>query len=552
MLQKLYIKNYAIIEELTIVFDEHLNIITGETGAGKSIILGALSLILGERIDTSVLINRNEKSIVEATFYTKDNKALNKLLEHEGLDIEEVTIIRREISASGKSRAFVNDTPVTLQYLNLITSQLVDLHRQFDNLAIHNEGFMYKVVDAVAQSGLIYNEYLGKYKAWKDAKTQLERLKSSIHQLQQEADYKQFLYDELDQFGLTINKIEDAEEKLKQLTNVDQIIASLKMVYFSLEESEYAVNQELKKLLQQLGSVTKSYPKAQILYDRINSTLIELKDIGMEADDLQNKINIDPEELIHLQDIHDVGYRLLKKHNVQSTEQLIAIYEKLQQELQQTNNASDEIDALELEVNQLYNSVKSIADELFNYRLNAIQAFAQSVNTNLALIGMPSADFKIELTQKDSFDEFGNSNIGFLIDTNKSGKYTPIQKTASGGELSRIMLSIKTITASALQLPTMIFDEVDTGISGEAALQVGIMMQQLGMSQQIICITHQPQVAAKGNKHFFIYKQEKDGQIKTAVHTLNQEEKIKAIAQMIGGKQPSEAAINNAKELIEM
>lgn len=552
MLQKLYIKNYAIIEELTIVFDEHLNIITGETGAGKSIILGALSLILGERVDTSVLINRNEKSIVEATFYTKDNKALNKFLEHEGLDIEEVTIIRREISASGKSRAFVNDTPVTLQYLNLITSQLVDLHRQFDNLAIHNEGFMYKVVDAVAQSGLIYNEYLGKYKAWKDAKTKLERLKSSIHQLHQEADYKQFLYDELDQFGLTINKIEDAEEKLKQLTNADHIIASLKMVYFSLEESEYAVNQELKKLLQQLGTVTKSYPEAQILYDRINSTLIELKDIGMEADDLQHKINIDPEELIHLQEINDVGYRLLKKHNVHSTEQLIEIYEKLQQELKQTCNATDEIEALELEVGQLYDSVKTIADELYNYRLKALQAFAQSVNTNLALIGMPSADFKIELIQKDSFDDFGNTNIGFLIDTNKSGKYTPIQKTASGGELSRIMLSIKTITASALQLPTMIFDEVDTGISGEAALQVGIMMQQLGMSQQIICITHQPQVAAKGNKHFFIYKQEKDGQIKTAVHTLNQEEKIKAIAQMIGGKQPSEAAINNAKELIEM
>lgn len=552
MLQKLYIKNYAIIEELTIVFDEHLNIITGETGAGKSIILGALSLILGERVDTSVLINRNEKSIVEATFYTKDNKALNKFLEHEGLDIEEVTIIRREISASGKSRAFVNDTPVTLQYLNLITSQLVDLHRQFDNLAIHNEGFMYKVVDAVAQSGLIYNEYLGKYKAWKDAKTKLERLKSSIHQLHQEADYKQFLYDELDQFGLTINKIEDAEEKLKQLTNADHIIASLKMVYFSLEESEYAVNQELKKLLQQLGTVTKSYPEAQILYDRINSTLIELKDIGMEADDLQHKINIDPEELIHLQEINDVGYRLLKKHNVHSTEQLIEIYEKLQQELKQTCNATDEIEALELEVGQLYDSVKTIADKLYNYRLKALQAFAQSVNTNLALIGMPSADFKIELIQKDSFDDFGNTNIGFLIDTNKSGKYTPIQKTASGGELSRIMLSIKTITASALQLPTMIFDEVDTGISGEAALQVGIMMQQLGMSQQIICITHQPQVAAKGNKHFFIYKQEKDGQIKTAVHTLNQEEKIKAIAQMIGGKQPSEAAINNAKELIEM
>lgn len=552
MLQKLYIKNYAIIEELTIVFDEHLNIITGETGAGKSIILGALSLILGERVDTSVLINRNEKSIVEATFYTKDNKALNKFLEHEGLDIEEVTIIRREISASGKSRAFVNDTPVTLQYLNLITSQLVDLHRQFDNLAIHNEGFMYKVVDAIAQSGLIYNEYLGKYKAWKDAKTKLERLKSSIHQLHQEADYKQFLYDELDQFGLTINKIEDAEEKLKQLNNADYIIASLKMVYFSLEESEYAVNQELKKLLQQLGTVTKSYPEAQILYDRINSTLIELKDIGMEADDLQHKINIDPEELIHLQEINDVGYRLLKKHNVHSTEQLIEIYEKLQQELKQTCNATDEIEALELEVGQLYDSVKTIADELYNYRLKALQAFAQSVNTNLALIGMPSADFKIELIQKDSFDEFGNTNIGFLIDTNKSGKYTPIQKTASGGELSRIMLSIKTITASALQLPTMIFDEVDTGISGEAALQVGIMMQQLGMSQQIICITHQPQVAAKGNKHFFIYKQEKDGQIKTAVHTLNQEEKIKAIAQMIGGKQPSEAAINNAKELIEM
>lgn len=552
MLQKLYIRNYAIIEELTIAFDEHLNIITGETGAGKSIILGALSLILGERVDTSVLINRAEKSIVEATFYTQHNTAVNALLEQEGLDIEDCTIIRREIAASGKSRAFVNDTPVNLQFLNQITSLLVDLHRQFDNLAIHNEAFMYRVIDAVAQSKPIFDQYLVHYRSWRQKKNALEKLLNTINQLQQEADYKQFLFDELDQFGLAPDKIEDASEQLKQLSNADNIIASLKMVSYTLQESELPVNSELKKLLQQLSTVTSSYPEALSLYERLNSVHIELKDLALEADRMQSGINVDPETLQSLNEINDTGYRLMKKHNAHTTNQLIEIYNQLKADLEMTTNASEEIAALEAEVEALQQKMIVAADALYQKRSYALRSFGNAVNVNLALIGMPSADFKAELKLKDTFDEFGNTQIGFVIDTNKSGKYTPIQKTASGGELSRIMLSIKTITASALELPTMIFDEVDSGISGEAALQVGLMMQQLGRNQQLICITHQPQVAAKANRHFFIYKEEKDQQIKTAVKILSDEEKVKAIAQMIGGKQPSEAAINNAKELIEL
>lgn len=388
MLQKLYIRNYAIIEELTVAFDAHLNIITGETGAGKSIILGALSLILGERVDTSVLINRAEKSIVEATFFTQNNSAVNTLLEKEGLDIDEYTIIRREIAASGKSRAFVNDTPVNLHFLNHITSLLVDLHRQFDNMAIHNEGFMYRVIDAVAQSKPVFDQYLHHYKLWRQKKNALEKLLSSINQLQQEADYKQFLFDELDQFGLAPDKIEEASEQLKQLSNADNIIASLKMVSYTLEESELPVNSELKKLLQQLSTVTTSYPEAQDLYDRLNSVHIELKDLTSEANRMQSGINVDPETLQMLNEINDTGYRLMKKHNVHTTIQLIEIYNQLKADLDMSTNASEEISILEAEVSALYEHVMTAATALYQKRSYALRSFGNAVNVNLALIGM--------------------------------------------------------------------------------------------------------------------------------------------------------------------
>ena len=551
MLQKLYIRNYAIIDELDINFDKHLNVITGETGAGKSIILGALSLILGERADTSVLINREEKSVVEASFHTEHNVFFNKLLLREELDIEPVTLIRREISASGKSRAFVNDTPVTLTQLNELTSALVDLHRQFDNRALEENAFMYEVVDAVAENQELLAGYKAKFSAYKQLQSDYRKLAESQSQWQKEADYKQFLFDELEQASFTGNEIEDADQNLKHLSHAEQIKSVLQLVYGTLEEGEQPLNNELKRLLQQLQSITGVQSEAATLAQRMESALLELRDIAAELDSLQNKVDLDPEQLQRLQERLDLGYRLLKKHGLQTTGELVQLHRQLSDELLQQSHSEQALHDLKEQIDQAGQELQQLAAALHQKRVKTAPAFALKVNELLALVGMPNALLKIEVTKGEHLQEYGADQIAFLFDANKSGKFTPVQKAASGGEMSRIMLCIKALTAKALALPTLIFDEVDAGISGEAARQVGTLLRSLSDYHQVLCITHQPQVAGKGTRHFYVYKTTTDQeQVKTRIRLLSNEERIRAIAQMIGGEKPSEAALENARELV--
>jgi DNA repair protein RecN (Recombination protein N) len=551
MLQKLYIRNYAIIDELNISFDEHLNVITGETGAGKSIILGALSLILGERADTSVLINREEKSVVEAYFKTEGNRYFNTLLQREELDIEPVTIIRREISASGKSRAFINDTPVTLTTLNELTSALVDLHRQFDNRALEENAFMYEVIDAVAENQSLLSGYKTSFAQYKQLQQEYRKLAESQSQWQKEADYKQFLFEELEQAAFAPDEIEQAELSLKQLTHAEQIKSVLQLVYGTLEEGEQPLNNEIKRLLQQLQSIASVQQDAGVLAQRMESSLLELRDIAAELDTLQSKVDLDPEHLQTLQERIDLGYRLMKKHGVLSTGALLEIHTQLAEELLQQNNAENSLKELQEQINNAENTLLETAATLHDKRLATAPEFAAKVNELLKLVGMPNAILKIEIKESTQLHEHGKDDISFLFDANKSGKFSPVQKAASGGEMSRIMLCIKTLTAKALALPTLIFDEVDAGISGEAAKQVGLLLRSLSDYHQVLCITHQPQVAGKGTQHFYVYKTSAEHeQVKTRIRLLTTEERVRAIAQMIGGEQPSEAAMENARELV--
>ncbi|WP_118976017.1 DNA repair protein RecN [Taibaiella koreensis] len=551
MLQKLYIRNYVIIDELEIRFDQHLNVITGETGAGKSIILGALSLILGDRADTSVLINREEKSVVEATFHTEHNTYFNGLLQREELDIEPLTLIRREISATGKSRAFINDTPVTLTQLNELTSALVDLHRQFDNRALEEHTFLYEVIDAVAENQTLLADYRSQYSRYKQLQGEYRRLSDSLAQWQKEADYKQFLFDELEQASFKEEEIEAAEQQLKQLSHAEQISSVLQAVYGALEEGEQPLNNELKRLRQQLQSITAVQIGAEGLAQRMESAILELKDIAEELDNMQRGIDLDPGQLQTLQERLDLGYRLQKKHGVQTTAELIAIHQQLSSELQEQNNAGQALQDLQEQIAQATATLTRLAAQLHKKRQATAPGFAGKVNELLALVGMPNALLKIEVQPSESLQEYGSDQVSFLFDANKSGKFSPVQKAASGGEMSRIMLCIKAFTAKALALPTLIFDEVDAGISGEAAKQVGLLLRSLSDYHQVLCITHQPQVAGKGTQHYYVYKTTTEqGQVKTRIRLLNNDERIRAIAQMIGGEQPSEAAIENARELV--
>jgi DNA repair protein RecN (Recombination protein N) len=553
MLLQLSINNYAIIDRLSIKPDKHLNIVTGETGAGKSIILGALSLILGERADTSVLINKESKSIVEASFDVRENQAFKIALKEAELDEEDHCIIRREINSAGKSRAFVNDTPVTLSVLNKLTALLVDLHQQFDNHAIEDDLFQLSVVDVLAQNSIIKDQYQNVFKQYQQVVQELNAKKNQQAQWQKDADYKQFLYDELEQINFRPNEIEEAEIQLKQLNAAEKIISILQQARYVLDEGDMPLANEIRRQAQQLQSIADVFPEAQLLQERLNSIYAEAKDIASELENAEGKISLNPEQMDRLEERMDAGIKLQKKHAVQSTNELIDIFESLGQELKATLNLHEEIDGLEKRKIELNESLQKTGSQLSASRQKIAPAIAEQVTTLLAEVGMPNAQFIIGISHLAKPNVNGLDDISFQLDANKSGHFQPVYKAASGGEMSRIALCIKSLIARAIHLPTLIFDEVDTGISGEAARKVGALLKDLAQYHQVICITHQPQVAAKGSTHFYVYKEQgKEGKINTQIRVLAPEEKIIAIAKMIGGEQPSEAALNNARELAEL
>jgi DNA repair protein RecN (Recombination protein N) len=552
MLQQLQIHNYAIIDTLEINFSGNLNIITGETGAGKSILMGALGLILGERADTSVLLDKERKCFIEGTFTTNYPSVKDFLIKND-LDGDHEMLIRREISVNGKSRAFINDTPVTLGQLKQLSQLLVDLHQQFDTLELNNNDFQRDVMDALAANGKLLGDYQSVYKNYRTELLELEKLKADQLAANKEFDYNQFLFDELNEADFSENEIEDIDAEIKLMSNAENIKTTLSDIYFQLEESDQPLVQQIKTINQKLQTLQKVYPEVEKLNQRLTSVQIELQDISSEIDLINNKVHYDEEKINQLNDRMAAGYALLKKHNVNTTAELIEIKNQLERELDKITNLSEAISEKEKRSQQYFAEAVKKAKVISERRQKEMAPFEQKVNQLLLQMGMPNAKIKVEIKEEENLNSFGNNKIEFLFNANLSStnkQYEPVRKVASGGELSRLMLSIKSLVAKSIHLPTLIFDEIDSGISGEAARQVGIIIKELSSAHQVIAITHQPQIAAKANTHFFVYKEIKDDKIITAIKTLDQDERITAIATMLSGKKPTAAAFENAREMM--
>lgn len=549
MLQSLHIQNYAIIQQIQIDFSDKLNIITGETGAGKSILMGALSLILGNRADSAVLIDATKKCVIEGVFNTRNNEPINIFLADNDLDTATELTLRREIAPTGKSRAFINDTPVTLQQLKQLATLLVDLHKQFDTIELGSSDFQRDVVDALANNKTNLNKYQQLFKQWNIEKKQLDTLLQQKANFRKELDYNQFLFDELSELSLKENELEDLDAELKILNSSEDIKNVLQKIYYDIKESEQPILTSLKQHINQLQNFASISPSLLSIVQRMQSMQIELQDIAAEVEVVNSSVVYDEQRLNTINDKLMQGYKLLKKHQVKTTADLLTIQNNLQDKLQNVLQIDDLISKKEILLQTLHSSLHAHAQVLLNNRQQQVKPFEQQVNKLLHQVGMPNAQIKVTIDKTD-LNEFGFDSIDFLFDANKSNKFEPIKKVASGGELSRLMLCIKSLIAQKVNLPTLIFDEIDTGISGEAAKQVGIIMQQLASSMQIICITHQPQIAAKAHKHLFVYKAAVNNKINTSIKYLSKSERITAIAQMLSGENPTQTALASAEEMM--
>lgn len=550
MLKKLHIQNYAIIDEIEIDFSGRLNIITGETGAGKSILMGALSLILGDRADPSVLLNKEKKCFVEGVFATDGQKAVKQLLRAYELDADDELVIRREIAANGKSRAFVNDTPVNLEQLRGISGSLVDLHRQFDTLELGESDFQRDVLDAMAGHADVLQQYRTVWHQWQQNKNELHALQQQKNQFTKEYDYNKFLFDELEEAAFKAQELEEADAQLKLLGNSEGIKSALTKVAYELNEGEQPVVQQLKTLCNQLQAFTEYHTELPALLQRLQSAQIELQDIADEVDRLNDHVQYDPQRIEQLNERITVGYKLLKKHGVHNTNELLAIKDQLEEKLQSVLNIDEAIQRKEKLVAQLQEEASKLAATIAANRAKQIKPLQDTVNKLLGQVGMPNARMKADVQPLSALQAHGGDAVEFLFDANKSNRFEPIRKVASGGELSRLMLCIKSLVAKSLDLATLIFDEIDTGISGEAAKQVGIIMKDLAKKRQVISITHQPQIAGKADAHYFVYKEIRGEAIKTNIRLLSQEERITAIAKMLSGEKPTAAALENAREMV--
>ncbi len=550
MLQKLFIQNYAIIEEVEIDFSPRLNIITGETGAGKSILMGALSLILGERAESAALLNREKKCIVEGYFATAGRKEIKKYLSDNNLDPDDELVIRREIGTNGKSRAFVNDTPVNLEQLRMLSSILVDLHQQFDTLELGESDFQRAVLDALAGNSLSMEEYQVTYNQWQLCKRGLDELQHQKTSFSATYDYNKFLSDELEEAAFKENELEELDSEQKLLSNAEGIKTALSRVSEELNEGEKPVVQQLKSLLNYLQSYAAYHSKLPALLERLHSAQIELADIAGEIEHINDHVQYDPQRIEQMNERLSLGYRLLKKHGLKTTFELVALQNELSNKLLAVLNIDEAIASKEKETAMLLLQATELASGLSVNRKKQIKPLEEKVNRLLVQVGMPNAKLKVEMIPISNLQLYGADKIDFLFDANKSNRFESIRKVASGGELSRLMLCIKSLVAQSLDLPTLIFDEIDTGISGEAAKQVGIIMKELAIKRQVISITHQPQIAGKADAHFFVYKEIKGNAIRTSIRLLTREERITTIAKMLSGEKPTAAALENAREMI--
>lgn len=552
MIKTLQIKNYAIIEMLEIEFSKGLTIITGETGAGKSILLGALGLIMGKRADTKALYDTQKKCIIEANFEIGRYQGLKTFFEENDIDYEEETVVRREILPSGKTRAFVNDTPVNLKVLQQLSGSLVDLHQQFDTQDINDISFQLRMVDALAGNGGILEEYEGLFKNYQRDQ---RRLKKLIHQNETSAKETDFLNFQLEEFN-TAELIEDEqaglESELSTLNHAEEIKSKLAGAFRHLSEDEQSVLSQLETLGIALNQVRKFAPSLAPILEKYDGLVLELGEIANEFESIANDTEHHPERAEEVQSRLDLIYRLQKKHGVNSIAELIEIQDEIAQQLTSYGDLSKEIIALENTLTKADLKLRKIAKQLTTRRKSVVDGFLKLVHQQLALLSMEHALLKVEIAPSEELLSTGCDIVEFLFAPNRGSRFLPIKSVASGGELSRLTLCIKSLVASAIPLPTLIFDEIDAGVSGDVALKMGRILRKLSNEHQVVVITHSPQVASKADAHYFVYKRVEGQRTKTKVRALDKGERVRAIATMLSTNPPSDSAIENAKELLAM
>ncbi|MFH1004190.1 MAG: DNA repair protein RecN [Bacteroidota bacterium] len=549
MLKHLSIQNYVLIDKIEIDLPDGLTIITGETGTGKSILLGALALLVGERTDTSVLLNKTHKCIVEGIFDIS-NYSLKKFFHSNALDYENNTVIRREISSEGKSRAFINDTPVALNLLKELGAQLVDIHSQHEILLLNDTDFHLSVIDSFTQHTAVVNEYRIGFNKYKETERMLNELLEKEKQSKRDIDYWQFQFDELEHANLQLGEQEKIETDMKVLNNFEKIKLSLEKAAILLSESEINILSSLGEAKQLLLSIAEFNSSYNELLSRLNSSYIELSDITNEIENTAEHIFYDPSHAEELTNRINTIFSLQKKHQVNSVEELLAIKIKIENRLKDILSLEKEINVLQLEKEKLYQKLFLFAKKISTDRKKSFVKLEKDISVLLSALAMPNAQFHIEHLLLDTMTESGIDKIKFLFSANKGSAMKEISKIASGGELSRLMLSIKYLVAKNTALPSIIFDEIDSGVSGEIAGKVGKMILGMSENMQVIAITHLPQIASKGNSHFTIFKEEYGNKTITNIKLLNREERVKEIASMLSEGKLTGASMKNAKELM--
>jgi len=549
MLKHLYVQNYALIDELELDFKEELTVITGETGAGKSILLGALSLLLGQRADTSALQDKTKKCIVEANFNIK-NYNLRSFFDANNLDYQDTSIIRREINPAGTSRAFINDTPVNLNQLKEIGVQLIDIHSQHQTLSLNDAAFQLDIIDSFAKNEKLLEEYQKDFRHFKKLKQELDVLTEKEKQSQKESDYYTFQYKELEEAALKEGEQQKLEQELEVINNAEEIKTNLAKVTYLIKEGEVNILSAVAEAKTLLNNLSKYDATIKEFHERIQNAYIEIKDICDDIENMEEHLSYNASRAEEINNRLSLLYKLQQKHQLKTVEELIELKNKIQAQLKEIEFLGEKINEKKVEIEIAEKNLEHIAKNLSANRTIAIPKIERELKTLLTQLEMPNAVLQIEKNVLPDFDLNGKDDIKFLFSANKGALPKELKKVASGGELSRLMLSLKSLLAHSKALPTIIFDEIDTGVSGEVANKVGTIMQQMAASMQVISITHLPQIASKGNTHLYIYKEEKEHKTISRIKKLLKEERVIEIAKMLSTKNPSQAALKNAKELL--
>lgn len=550
MLKSLYISNYALINTLTIDWNNGFTVITGETGAGKSIIIGALSLVLGQRADTRVIKEGEDKCVVEAIFDVANNH-LQPFFEKYELDYSEVCSVRREITSSGKSRVFINDTPVSLNQLRELTVHLLDIHSQHENLLLATENYQLNFVDAVAQNYSELSGYDQAYQAWLTADKKLKKIKQEVEQQSSDLDYLQFQYNQLTEAALQEGEQKELEEEQEMLTHVEEIKRELQFADYALNSDEINAFKLLKDTNAGLRKIQSYLPEAESWNVRLESILLDLKDIISEINKAESRTEFNPARLAEVEERISLLYTLQKKFKVETVESLIELRDSFAERLNRIENFEDVLREAVQDLEKAVNHLTQTANLLSESRLKVAKVIESFLIEKLIALGIPDVSIQVHIIKTETFTEKGNDIVQLLFSANKNRALQPIADIASGGEISRVMLAIKSLMVHKSDLPTIIFDEIDTGVSGEIANRVGEIMQFMSEDTQVITITHLPQIAAKGSNHFKVYKEDVLGSVNTYISVLNDAERENEIAQMLSGQVISEAALQNAKELLK-